>query len=167
METTTEATTTTGQAEGWKAAAAASDQAETERKQATRPPRSFTEKMPCTLSNQELADRGSQLADHYAEADRLEDERKNTNDGFKARIALVEQSIRDLAGTLKSKTELREVELVEEFIFATNTVRISRADTKEVVRERAMTRNERQEELPLEKEKKAAKKTKPKKKPGK
>lgn len=153
MKTTTQQT----QADGFKAAAAASAQAEIERKQAARPPRSFVEKMACKLSAEELNERGAAIADKYEEAEKLEDVRKIVNDGYKARIALVEQSIRELAGTLKSKTEMRDVELLEEFVFQTNTVRIVRADTKELVRTRAMTKNERQEELPLPKTENATK----------
>lgn len=149
MEPTTESATK----QDWNAAAQASAEQEAKRKHSAKPPRSFHEKMPCLLSNEELADRGAKIADAYTEQDALDAERKNVNDSYKAKIELVEGRIRELAGVLRTKQELREVELVEEFIFATNTVRVSRADTKEVVRERAMTKNERQEELPLPKEK--------------
>jgi hypothetical protein len=149
MEPTTEVSSTSKQ--DWAGVAAASAEQETKRKQASKPPRSFHEKLPCVLTNEELAERGAKIAEAYAEQDTLDAERKNVNDGYKAKIELVEGRIRELAGVLRTKQELREVELIEEFIFATNTVRVTRADTKEVVRERAMTKNERQEELPLEK----------------
>lgn len=147
MEPTTEKTN----AEKWDAAALASAETQAEKKTNGKPPRSFTERMPCKLTDAELVDRGGKLADAYAEADALEAERKNTNDGFKAKIELVEQRVRDLAGTLRTKQETREVELLEEYDYRTFSVRVKRADTGEMVRERAMTKNERQEELPLDK----------------
>lgn len=148
MQTTTEPTTNK---EKWNEAANASATTQADAKTNGKPPRSFTERMPCKLTDAELVDRGAQLADAYAKADALEAERKNTNDGFKAKIELVEQQVRDLAGTLRSKQETREVELLEEFDYRTFTVRVKRADTGEMVRERAMTKNERQEELPFDK----------------
>lgn len=141
----------TDQADGFAEAARVSAENETAHKQSSRSPRCFTEKMPCKLSSSELLELGDHLAKLSSEADQLEAERKDSNDGYKARIALVEQAIKDGFGTLRSKHEMREVELVEEFIFATNTAIVARVDTGAVVRERALTRSERQEELPLEK----------------
>jgi hypothetical protein len=148
-----ETTTNSGQ-QGqttWAESSAASAELEKDKKQAGKPPRSFREKMPCKLTDEELVVRGASLADALAETERLDGERKNVNDGYKAKIELAEGKARELAGVLRSKTETREIEMLEEYIFATNTVRVIRADTKEVVRERAMTKAERQEELPLPK----------------
>jgi hypothetical protein len=144
---TTPTTGTTNQA--WAEAAAASAAQETSNKQEPKPPRCFTEKMACKLSNEDILVIADQIEKADAEACALEDDRKATNDTFKAKIALAEQRRADLIAKVRSKTEMRDVELVEEFLFSTNTVRISRADTKALVRERAMTRAERQEELPL------------------
>lgn len=149
METTTNNTDGQGK---WDEVIAASAESELRARETAIPPRSIQEQHSCALSAQELADRGTQLADLYAESDRLEDERKNTNDRFKAKIVDVEQQIRDLARILKSRTEIREVEVIEEFVFATNTVIYYRADdpTKTLIRERAMKSFERQVELPIE-----------------
>lgn len=130
------------------------------KKNKDRAPRTFHERMPCRLTDVELVERGASLAEAFAEAETLEADRKNANDGFKARIEIAEGKVRDLSNVLRTKQETREVELIEEYIFATNTVRVKRGDTKEVVRERAMTQDERQETLPLEdseKEKEAPK----------
>lgn len=121
-----------------------------------RAPRNFREPMPCKLSADELVERGAKLAEAFEEKERLDSERKNVNDGFKAKIELVEGHIREISSVLRSKTESREVEMIEEFVYRTHSVRVKRADTEEVVRERAMTRDERQEKLPLENGKKEA-----------
>lgn len=148
METTT-TTETTPVAEQWAQAAAASAETTTTQKTSAKPPRCFSEKITCKLSDTDIVRISDEIVQADEEASELEDERKSVNDGFKARISLAEQRRADLIAKVRSKTELREVEVIEEFLFSTNTVRVSRADTKEVLRERAMTSNERQEELPL------------------
>lgn len=143
MEQTTTETTTTQQ-EAFAEAARVSAQKETERKQAAKPPRSFTERMPCKLTDQDLLRIGKEAAAAEIEIGTLEDERKNANDGYKAKIALAEQRRSELLATIRTETEVRDVECIEEFVFATNTVRVTRVDTGAVVRQRAMSRSERQ-----------------------
>jgi hypothetical protein len=151
METTTDMTTApSDQRQAWDAAAAETAALDADRKTRAKTPRSFTEKMPVALSEKDIVGIAGLIEQADAEACALEDERKATNDTFKAKISLAEQRRTDLISKVRSKTEMRDVELLEEFLFATNTVRVLRADTKEVVRSRAMTQNERQEELPLD-----------------
>ena len=85
MDQTTETKT---QAETFAEAAAVSAANELEAKRAARPPRIFTEMLPCKLSPEELLDVLEQIGSADADVTVLEEERKAANDGFKARIAL-------------------------------------------------------------------------------
>lgn len=151
MDMDTNETTTNGP-QDWAAAAAASEQAETARKQSSRPPRRFVEALPCKLTADELLVIGKEVVKAEADVHRLEDERKEHNDRFKTQIATAEQRRSDLIAKLDSETEIRDVELIEHFVFETNTVIVRRTDTDEIYSERAMRLHERQADLPFETE---------------
>ena len=67
---------------------------------------------------------------------------------FNEEIATLEGARSSLSKIVNSGSEDHDVECGEYMVFATNEVRIVRLDTGELVQERAMTRSERQVELP-------------------
>lgn len=140
--------TTNGQTT-WSDAAAASAEVEADRKAKPVPLRTFVEALACKLTEHELVAKGDELLAALAEVDELKDEKKASAAEFAAQIKAAEKKARDLRTVITTKTEKRDVEVAEERLYATNTVRVVRPDTGEIVRERAMTSSERQGELPL------------------
>lgn len=131
----------------WDDVAAASDRKAFEERF---PPRKFREPLPCKLSDAERIASGIQVAALTAKIDRLKDEQKAAADKFKAEIELVRQECAGFLRELETGTRTREVEVVETFVHENNAVRVVRQDTGELVRERAMTADEKQPSLPFD-----------------
>lgn len=144
MEATTETTTDTT----WQDAAAASATAEEKAAQLAMPPRRFDEVLPCTLTDEELRERGDELVKVLATIDQIEAEKKIANDGFKARIQIQESRARELRDAIENKREDREVECVESYELRIGVARTTRVDTGEQIRERALRSSELQPTLP-------------------
>jgi hypothetical protein len=147
MESTNNVTEKT---EGWSEAIAASAQAEIAAKQDASPPRVLTESLSVKLTDAELvvrAKKAAELKKHIAD---LEAKKSAAAANWKAQIEIAESERDELLDVVSDGTEFRNVECIEEFLFPNNTVRVTRTDTKEVIRERAMTASERQPSLPLD-----------------
>jgi hypothetical protein len=141
-------TETTTQQQGnssWTDAAAASAEAEHEAKH---PPRQFTELLPVKLTERELADRARKAAAARRRVAEYEAQKAVAAAHWKAKIELAENERDELLDIIDSGVEEREVECVEEFVWRTGTVIVTRTDLNERVRERAMTQLERNPKLP-------------------
>lgn len=131
--------------DAWAAAAAASNHAENERKH---PPRRFSEMLPVRLTETEIAERARRASVARRQIAEYESQKQAATSHWKAKIELAENERDSLLDTIDSGVEERAVECIETFEWRTGTVVITRADTTEKIRERAMTAQERQPSLP-------------------
>lgn len=99
------------------------------------------------LSTNEVADMGRQLANLHGEVDKLEAERKASNDTFKARIDILEIQLAGTAAALRTGTKEERGELAILFDYERCNVSVRRADNGELVSERTLTAQERQLEF--------------------
>lgn len=146
MTTTTSDPTTTKEA--WDAAAAASAEAEQSELEKRHPPRRFSEMLPVRLTEAEIAERARRASVARRKIAEFEAQKDIAAKHWKTKIDAAEQERDELLDTIDSGVEERAVECVETFEWRTGTVVVSRADTKERIRERAMTYLERQPSLP-------------------
>lgn len=109
--------------------------------------RNFIERLACKLSDEQLAKCARDIGTSRREMQALEAERRQKIDYFKARIDGVGARIDELAEMAASGSEERDVTCQELHVFPLNIVRIVRVDTGEMLSERAMTAEERQETL--------------------
>jgi hypothetical protein len=142
--------TTTETTNGWHGAAQASADAELEAMAAARPPQMVTEVLPVALTEHEVADWARKAAAARTKVAELEDEKSRLMADLKAQITSAENDRDDALDIVESGTEDREVACREDFEFSTNTVTMTRLDTGETVRTRAMTYAERSPELPFD-----------------
>lgn len=142
----TETTTTTESTTTWDEVAAASAAAAIDAD--ARPPRRFEQELPCKLSDDELRGLGDSLEKALANIDTLTEEKKLNAASFKARIELAKEKVGDIRESLRSKTEIRDVECLEHFEYRLGVARVTRVDTGEIISERALTGAERQPSLP-------------------
>lgn len=112
------------------------------------PPKRIKLMLDVALTDRELAAIGKRAAAKSADIATTEAEKKAANDDFKEAITEAETERDRLLAALANGTEKRLVECIEEHIFATNTVLVTRCDTGEKVSERAMHWGERQGTLP-------------------
>jgi hypothetical protein len=105
------------------------------------------ERLPCKLTDIELKSRGLELGHKLSELNDLEAKKKAAASTFSSAIKEVNAKIHELGETQRTGTEYRQVEVREERAFESNLIKIVRRDTGEQVRTRAMTGEERQEEL--------------------
>ena len=90
-----------------------------------------------------------QLSQAVMERSAAEEELQTVKADFKSRITRAEATIADCARKINTGYEMRNVECELVKDFTTNTIRYQRLDTGEIVRERAMTSEERQRTLEL------------------
>lgn len=112
--------------------------------------------LPCALTRDEHHKRGIQLAETIEKIGDVERQKKRVADEFKSQIEDLEREATRLSGIVRSWKEERTVEVEERIDFARNTVAVVRMDTTEVIKERALTLDERQLSL-LPSKKKAPK----------
>lgn len=141
-------TTTQEWAEVTAQAADVAIDAEMRAAQLAMPPRKFDEVLPCKLSDEELLERGAELAKVLDTIDAIDVEKKAAVDQFKARIQIQESRARELRTAIESKCEDRPVECVESFELRLGVARTTRVDTGEMIRERALRSSELQPSLP-------------------
>lgn len=145
MTTTTENLRRPTKPDGWRAAAEASAHAENERQH---PPRRFSEMLPVRLTEAEIGERARRAALARRRVAEYESQQKAAADHWKLKIKTAEAERDELLDAIDSGVEDRAVECVEIFEWRTGLVRVTRADTGETIRERAMTAAERQPNLP-------------------
>jgi hypothetical protein len=106
-----------------------------------------TKKLPVLLTEDELRERGDALAESVEKTAALAEEKKAQDAEINGKIKLSKEITRKLSRIIASKTEDREVECEITKDFERGTVTVHRCDTGEVVETRAMSPEERQEEM--------------------
>lgn len=109
----------------------------------------ITMELQVPLTSEEMSAAGKRAAAHYADLDKVESEKKSSNDIFKERIAATESHIRDEMLLINNGFEVRPVKCKRVYDFPANSVLTFRNDTGERIEERAMTGWEREEQLGL------------------
>lgn len=107
----------------------------------------FLERLPCKLTDGEVARKADELAHELSKLNEIEAKKKEATATFSAAIKQTNTRIHELGDTVRTKSEYRQIECVEQRAFEQNLINIKRRDTGDVVRTRAMTAKERQEEL--------------------
>lgn len=108
-----------------------------------------TRSLPCALTDIELAQRRDKMVELLSHVDELESEKKNNTAALKARIEGVNTDLREIAYEVRTRSELREVEVRREKSFELGQEDVIRCDTGEIVETRALSPSERQAELTL------------------
>ena len=111
----------------------------------------ITERLPVVLTRDELLDRGQRLAQCDADLASHMSYEESIKKDLKAKSTKIEAERSRLANVVRQKAELRDVQCDVLGYFEENVVRTTRKDNGEVTSERAMTLDERQEALDLEK----------------
>lgn len=110
--------------------------------------RKFTEQLPCALTDSDLAQIARAIGGKRHEIQDLEAKKRQATDHYKALIDGAQAKADELAEAARAGVEQREVLCVEAFVWRSGKVVVRRDDTGEVVRERAMTVEERQAGMP-------------------
>jgi hypothetical protein len=110
-------------------------------------PQTYVRTLPCHLTDDELLQRADQLSRKLAEVEQLQEQKAASASDFKARIEKADEEVSSLARMVRTKEQERPVECLSRKDFARNMVVETRADTGEVVDERAMSPEERQEAM--------------------
>ena len=105
---------------------------------------SETRTLPCRLSQEELLDRGHELAKVSQDVDAEEDRQTQVKAELKATMAELEARRAKLSSTVYRQEEYREVKCDTIGDTRRGVVDVVRHDTGEVVTSRAMTDEERQ-----------------------
>jgi len=116
-------------------------------KKAAPEPRRFTETLAVQLTVEEIAAYADMAARIAADADAREEGRASQNKAERDGIELMQGQVRDYLRRVREKRDYRPVDCEETMDWARNAVRVFRTDTEELVRERAMTTEERQQRL--------------------
>lgn len=128
----------------WPDVVEASAEAQVE---AAHPPRRFPELLPVKLSDAEIGDRAKKAAVARRKIAEYEAQKSAAASHWKAKIELAENERDELLDVIDSGVEDRAVECVESYEYRTGTVRVHRVDNGTLIRERAMTSQERQPDL--------------------
>lgn len=131
---------------GWNEVVEAST--EVQRKAGERPARIFGEILPCLLTEADLALIARETGKLRSERREIENKARMSKEHWKAKLDGVDAHLDELGEKAEKGTESREVKCREDFLYETGTVRVTRLDTGEVIRERAMSAAERQPNLP-------------------
>lgn len=106
-----------------------------------------TKKLPVKLDDDELLDRGRALVQNMRKTAEAEEAREAENKRRKGDIALLEGVTARLSTAISTGTEDKDVDCEERKDFIHGTVTIVRMDTGEVVDQRVMSAEERQEKM--------------------
>jgi hypothetical protein len=106
-------------------------------------PKKFVEELPCKLGSGEYETHAELLAKQISVVAALEEQRKLVAQDFKERILLAERELEMFREAVETHTIKRQIECIEEIDFERNRARVIRLDTDELVRERAITGDER------------------------
>jgi len=118
------------------------------------------EYLKCHLTEKEKTELSAKIAKAISDRSSAEAKLKEVNASIKAQIAQLDAEISEKALQINNGYEYRNVECQMDKDYRLGTVTITRLDTDEVIRERPMTAEERQMELPGDKKEKPAR-TKP------
>jgi hypothetical protein len=109
-----------------------------------------------SLDDDEVAVRTKTLTQKLDEVENVEYQRKEANARYRDDLKYLKASIHDLNDAVKHRRERRDVRCEWRRVTG-NMMHLVRLDTEEVIETRAMTADERQEDLPLEPPRKAKK----------
>jgi uncharacterized FlaG/YvyC family protein len=118
------------------------------------------EYLKCQLTEKEKTELSAKIAKAISDRASAEAKLKEVSASIKAQIAQLDAEISEKALQINNGYEYRNVECRMDKDYRLGSVAITRLDTGEVIRERPMTAEERQMELPGNKKEKQAK-TKP------
>jgi uncharacterized FlaG/YvyC family protein len=118
------------------------------------------EYLKCQLTEKEKTNLSSEIAKAISDRASAEAKLKEVSASIKAQIAQLDAEISEKALQINNGYEYRNVECRMDKDYRLGTVTITRLDTGEVIRERPMTGEERQMELPSQRKEKPFK-TKP------
>ena len=107
-----------------------------------------TERLPVTLTNDEVRVRGEELAGLVAEINEAEDAKKLAASEAKAAIDALDSKAAGIAEEIRSRRVYRDVEVREDLDAPSRVVSVIRLDTGEVVRERVATSSDLQAVFP-------------------
>ena len=106
------------------------------------------ERLPVTLTNDEVRVRGEELAGLVAEINAAEDAKKLAAHEAKAAIDGLAEKASEVAEEIRSRRVYRDVEVREDLDAKARVVSVIRLDTGEVVRERVATSSDLQAVFP-------------------
>ena len=106
------------------------------------------EYLKCQLTEKEKTELSAKIAKAISDRSSAEAKLKEVNASIKAQIAQLDAEISEKALQINNGYEYRNVECRMDKDYRLGTVTITRLDTAEVIRERPMTAEERQMELP-------------------
>lgn len=102
------------------------------------------------LTGEEKADLAERMAEHRADLQRLEDEKKQITKDFASRIELAQGTIRQESSTYLQGWEMRDVECIEITDKRAGFLTVVRQDTGEEVSRRKLTAEEMELKLPMD-----------------
>lgn len=108
--------------------------------------------LACILNDDQLRQRGAELAELHHKLSLNEAEKKAANADFKAKQEELINRSNDVAKEISSRTEYRPVLVIEEKNFETKEAYTIRTDTGEVVQTRALHPEELARPLPFDKD---------------
>lgn len=108
----------------------------------------YTKRLPVECNDAEKAKLANELSKVTLELEVIENEKAEELRAFRERSSGLKDRQRELARCVKDTTKMQDVRCEERFDVGTNTIRVVRLDTLEVVEERAATADDRQEALP-------------------
>ncbi len=109
------------------------------------------EYLKCTLTEAELRAQAEKMAQNLSQIAQYEADLKSIKKQIESDIARCQADLGSAVEKFRSGFEMRNVDCEVKKDFDTNTVRSYRLDTGEMIRERALTAEERQLMLDLEK----------------
>lgn len=112
----------------------------------------YSTNLKVALTAAEIADRADRAAQLLADRDAKEADVKAAQKHGKAMIEELDAEIRRLSSEVRNQSDYRSVDCERRYNYATSTVQDVRLDTGEVIAERGMSPNERQMELPFDRE---------------
>lgn len=108
----------------------------------------FTKELLVDITDEDKDGRKNRLADVVLELAEIDAKKAEAMSGFNKELKDKRKEMNALAAAIRTGQEKKELDCFERFDFRRNVVETRRSDTEEVIDERAMTMDERQERLP-------------------
>jgi hypothetical protein len=106
-----------------------------------------TEALPVKLTDEEVLHRTRELIDALEQEDELAQQLASFKEEHKEQVAVAGADTKRLRRIVSTRTEYRDVEVVESHDYKRGVVELVRVDTHDIIRTRAMTESERQSPL--------------------
>ena len=95
-----------------------------------------TETLPCKLTDEELRQKGDDLASITQELDAEEGRQKDIKDQLKAKLSGLQSKQREISLTITRREEFREVKVLTQLLVNDQMVQKIRQDTGEIIEAR-------------------------------